>query len=71
VLKNGSLPICTRITINGARAEFVIQKTIDKNLWDFGRGQAKGFSKDAREENDYLLPAQGKNISPGFKKLKK
>jgi site-specific recombinase XerD len=54
VLKNGALPIYTRITINGERAQFVIQKDIEENLWDNGRGQAKGYSKEAREVNDYL-----------------
>lgn len=54
VNKNGTLPIYSRITINGERAQFVIQRTIEESLWDNGRGQAKGFSKEAREVNDYL-----------------
>jgi site-specific recombinase XerD len=54
VHKNGALPIYARITINSERAQFVIQRTIEESLWDHGRGQAKGFSKEAREVNDYL-----------------
>ncbi len=53
-LKNGSLPIYARITINGNRAEFVIQKSIDESLWDNVKGCAKGSSKQSKEINDYL-----------------
>jgi hypothetical protein len=53
-LKNGALPIYARITINGARAEFVIQKNIEETLWDNVRCCAKGNSKQAKEINDYL-----------------
>jgi len=54
VLKNGALPIYVRITINGNRAEFVIQMSIEENLWDNVRGCAKGNSKQSKEVNDYL-----------------
>lgn len=54
VLKNGALPIYARITINGQRAEFVIQKEITESLWDNGKCCAKGNSKQAKEINDYL-----------------
>jgi len=53
-LKNGTLPIYARITINGQRAEFVIQQTIEDGLWDNEYGCAKGNSKQAKEINDYL-----------------
>lgn len=54
VLKNGALPIYARITINGARAEFVIQKNIEECFWDNKKCKAKGNSKQAMETNDYL-----------------
>lgn len=54
VLKNGALPIYARITINGERAEFVIQKDIMECFWDNVKCCAKGNSKQAKEVNDYL-----------------
>ena len=53
-LKNGLLPIYARITINGERAEFVIQKEVEENLWDNSFNCAKGNSKKANEVNNYL-----------------
>ncbi len=53
-LKDGTLPILARITVNGERAEFVIQKSIEAENWDNVRGCAKGKAKSAREVNDYL-----------------
>ncbi|HNW97982.1 MAG TPA: site-specific integrase [Bacteroidales bacterium] len=53
-LKNGALPIYARITINGKRAEFVIQKNVDECLWDNDKSCAKGNSKQSKEINDYL-----------------
>ena len=52
--KNGTLPIYVRITINGERAEFVIEKSIDEENWDSEFGRAKGKSKQTKEVNDYL-----------------
>ena len=53
-LKDGKLPIYARITINGERAEFVIQSTIEEENWDSERGFAKGKTKQAKIINDYL-----------------
>jgi site-specific recombinase XerD len=53
-LKNGALPIYARITINGERAEFVIQKDIEECLWDNIRCCAKGNSKEAKAINDHI-----------------
>ena len=53
-LKNGALPIYARITINGQRAEFSIQKEVAENLWDHNTNRAKGNSKAAKEVNDGL-----------------
>jgi site-specific recombinase XerD len=62
VLKNGALPIYARITINGKRAEFVIQKTVEENNWDNVKCCAKGNSKQAKEINDYLDYVKSKLI---------
>lgn len=53
-LKNGALPIYSRITINGKRAEFAIQKDVEPFNWDNKQCCAKGNSKKAIEVNYYL-----------------
>lgn len=52
--KNGCLPIYARITMNGQRAEFVLEKEIEEGNWDSIKGEAKGNSKQARVVNGYL-----------------
>lgn len=52
--KNGNLPVYGRITIDGKRAEFVVQSEITEEKWDFNRGCAKGSTKEAMKINDYL-----------------
>ena len=53
-LKDGTVPIYARITLNGQRAEYGLQKSIDENQWDNKKGRAKGFSKSDKELNSYL-----------------
>lgn len=52
--KNGNLPVYGRITIDGKRAEFVVQSEIPEEKWDFNKGCAKGSSKESLKINDYL-----------------
>ncbi len=52
--KNGNLPIYGRITIDGKRAEFVVQSEILEDNWDFVRGCAAGNTKEAKKINDFL-----------------
>ncbi len=54
VLKDGTLPIYARITVNGQRAEFGLQKSIESNQWNNIKGCAQGFSKTAKEINSYI-----------------
>lgn len=54
MLKDGTLPIYARITVNGGRAEFVIQESIAEAIWDGTKGCAIGKTKKARKVNDYL-----------------
>jgi len=54
VLKDGTLPVYARITVNGQRAEFGLQKSIESSQWDHHKGCAQGFSKSAKELNSYL-----------------
>ena len=54
VLKDGTAPIYTRITINRQRSEFSLQKSIEESQWDNKRGCAKGYSKSAKNLNSYI-----------------
>jgi site-specific recombinase XerD len=53
-LKDGAAPIFARITVNGQRAEYSLQKTIEKSHWDSTKGRAHGFSKSEKDLNSYL-----------------
>jgi len=54
VLKDGTMPIYVRITVNKQRAEFGLQKSIEEDQWHSEKGYAIGASKPARELNSYL-----------------
>jgi len=54
VLKDGTIPIYVRITVNRQRAEFGLQKSIEESQWHSEKGYAIGASKSARELNSYL-----------------
>ena len=53
-LKDGTIPIFARVTVNGQRTEFGLQHSIEENQWHAERGYVKGSSKEARELNSYL-----------------
>lgn len=53
-LKDGSLPVYVRITLNGERSEFGLQRSVEEHLWDAKKGKAKGISKQSKELNNYL-----------------
>jgi len=53
-LKDGTVPIFARVTVNGQRTEFGLQRSIEENQWHAEKGYAKGTSKNAREINSYL-----------------
>ena len=53
-LKNGTMPIYVRITVNKQRVEFGLQKSIEEDQWHSEKGYAIGTSKSAREINSYL-----------------
>ncbi|MFN8208103.1 MAG: site-specific integrase [Bacteroidales bacterium] len=54
LLNNGEAPIYLRITVNGARTDLAIFRSIHPDLWDSGKGRAKGNTRDIRELNAYL-----------------
>ena len=53
-LKDGTVPIYARITVNRQRAEFGLQKRILPEEWDPVRGCAEGSSKNAKSINSHL-----------------
>lgn len=54
VLQDGTVPIYARITVNGQRAEFGLQRSIEEKQWNNKRGCAIGITKYARDINSYL-----------------
>ena len=59
-LRDGTSPIYARITVNGNRAEFGLQRSIDSSEWDKRRGYANGHSKKAKQLNGYIDFVKGK-----------
>jgi len=53
-LKDGTLPIFARITVNGQRAEFSVQRSVQEGHWDSAKGMAKNNTRQNKETNAYL-----------------
>lgn len=53
-LKDGTAPVFGRLTVNGQRAEFGLQKSIYDEMWDHTNGKALGQTRVAKEFNSYL-----------------
>ncbi len=53
-LKDGTLPIFARITVNGQRAEFSVQRSVQEGHWDSTKGMAKANTRQNKEINAYL-----------------
>jgi site-specific recombinase XerD len=51
---NQKTNIYLRITVNGKRAEFSIQRKISIEKWNQSANRVKGFSKEAQEINQYI-----------------
>ena len=58
LLKNGEASVCMRITVNGARVETNIRKSIDPALWNQPKECAKGKSRKACDLNVYIEEAR-------------
>lgn len=54
VLKDGSIPIYLRITVDGQRAEISIQLSVNASNWNSKRGRVKGNLKEATIINTEL-----------------
>ena len=62
-LKNGAFPICARITVNGTRAEFRIQRSVKAKEWNTANGLVKDSSMDADLLNEELHLIRAKPYS--------
>lgn len=49
--KDGTVPIFARLTVNGLRAEFALQKSIDEHQWNKEKGCVKGSKINAKKFN--------------------
>ena len=58
LLKSGEASVCMRITVNGARVENNIRKSIDPALWNQPKECAKGKSRKACDLNTYIEEAR-------------
>lgn len=62
-LKDGSLPIYARITIDGKRSEFGLQKSVEEGCWDSNKARVRGNTKQTKELNHYLMVVQSELLS--------
>ena len=58
LLKNGEASVCMRITVNGARVENNIRKSIESSLWNHAKECAKGKSRKSCDLNAYIEDAR-------------
>ena len=58
LLKNGEASVCMRITVNGARVETNIRKSIDPASWNQAKECARGKSRKACDLNAYIEDAK-------------
>jgi site-specific recombinase XerD len=54
-LRNGDLPVYARVTVNGERAEFSLERGIAPEQWDSKKNRARGYGKVAKELNEFLI----------------
>lgn len=54
LLKNGEASVCMRITVNGARVETNIRKSIEPVSWNQAKDCARGKSRKSTELNNYI-----------------
>ena len=54
LLKNGEASVCMRITVNGARVETNIRKSIEPVSWNQAKEYARGKSRKSTELNNYI-----------------
>jgi len=58
-LKDGSIPVFVRITVNNQRTEFGLQRNVGIDEWDSAKGRAIPKTKQNKELNNYLETVRG------------
>ena len=58
-LKDGTIPVYARITINRQSSEFGLQRNVNHDGWDSTKGRAIPNSKQNKELNNYLETVKG------------
>ncbi len=58
-LKDGTIPVYARITINRQSSEFGLQRNVNPDGWDSTKGRAIPNSKQNKELNNYLETMKG------------
>jgi hypothetical protein len=58
-LKNGKAPLSIRITVNGERAEILVNRDVAPTLWDSKAQRMKGNSEEAKSVNAHLETIKG------------
>lgn len=53
-LRNGDVPVFARVTVNGDRVEFSLERGVPLEQWDSKKNRARGYGKVARELNEFL-----------------
>ena len=53
-LENGNIRLYARVTVDGKRAEFILNRELQVSLWDENRKRGKGFSKYVISLNKYI-----------------
>ncbi len=54
-LRNGNVPVYARVTVNGERIEFSLERGIPPEQWDSKKNRARGHGKIAKELNEFLI----------------
>lgn len=60
--KNGKVPLCARITIDGEKVKFSLKSEVSSAIWDPKSGRGKGQTKEALQLNRYLDSIKGQMI---------
>ena len=58
-LKNGKVPLSIRITVNGERAELLVNRDVATTLWDSKAQRMKENSEEAKSVNAHLETIKG------------
>lgn len=60
--KNGKVPLCARITIDGEKVKFSLKSEVSSAIWDPKSGRGKGQTNEALQLNRYLDSIKGQMI---------